>query len=63
MIIELDGSQHYTPDGKQYDIIRTEVLEKYNLKVIRFTNLDVDNQFEGVCAMIDKIINERIKKV
>ena len=29
LVIELDGSQHYTPDGKHYDGLRTDVIEKY----------------------------------
>ena len=38
LVIELDGSQHYTPDGKEHDEFRTEILEDYDLSVIRFTN-------------------------
>ena len=60
LIIELDGSQHYTPEGKSYDKARTEVLERYGLKVIRFLNRDIDDNFNGVCYMIDKTIKERM---
>jgi very-short-patch-repair endonuclease len=56
LIIEIDGSQHYTADGKQKDEFRTEILEGYNLKVIRFTNRQIDNNFRGVCEYIDKIV-------
>ena len=35
------------------------MLEKYGLCVLRFSNKDIDDNFEGVCYMIDKIINER----
>ena len=62
LVIELDGSQHYTPDGKHYDGLRTDVIEKYKLKVIRFSNGDVDNKFAGVCSVIDRTINERIQE-
>ena len=62
LVIELDGSQHYLPEGKSYDEARTEVLEKYGLYVLRFTNWDVDDRFEGVCYMIDKTIKERMNK-
>ena len=61
LVIELDGSQHYTPEGKSYDEARTEILEKYGLQVIRFSNKDVENKFEGVCYIIDKTIKERIE--
>lgn len=60
LIIELDGSQHYSPDGKIYDKIRTEFFEERNLKVIRIPNIQVTNNFEGICNYIDKIIKESI---
>ena len=63
LVIELDGSQHYTPDGKHYDSLRTDVIEKYKLKVIRFSNNDVDKKFNGVCSVIDRTIQERISEI
>ena len=59
LVIELDGSQHYTVEGKSYDEFRTEILEKYGLHVLRFSNIDIDERFEGVCYIIDKTIKER----
>ena len=38
LIIEIDGSQHYTEEGRKHDDYRTEILEGYDLKIIRFTN-------------------------
>lgn len=61
LVIELDGSQHYTEEGIVYDTIRTEILEKYQLKVIRFSNREVDENFSGLCAAIDKEIKERVR--
>lgn len=60
LIIEIDGSQHYTDEGLAYDEERTQVLNKYNLEVLRFSNIDVDKNFNGVCMMIDEKIKERI---
>ncbi len=60
LVIEIDGSQHYTDEGIIYDEKRTQVLNKYNLEVLRFSNLDVDKNFYGVCTMIEKTIRERI---
>lgn len=56
LVIEIDGSQHYTKYGKEKDEFRTEVLEGYDLKVIRFTNRQVNENFYGVCKYIDKIV-------
>lgn len=53
LVIEVDGGQHYTEESIEYDKKRTEILEGYGLKVLRFTNLDIDNNFEGVCNDID----------
>ena len=61
LIIELDGSQHYTNQGKAHDAARTEVLEKYGIFVLRFSNKDVDDHFEDVCRRIDRVINERME--
>ena len=61
LVIELDGSQHYTDQGMEQDEERTETLEQYGLYVLRFSNKDIDDNFEGVCRMIDRVINERIE--
>ena len=61
LVIELDGAQHYTPKGKTYDEARTKVLEHYGLSVIRFSNRDIDDRFDGVCNMIDTTIKEKVK--
>lgn len=60
LVIELDGSQHYTDEGLEHDKLRTEILEKYDLKVIRFSNADVNNHFSAVCQSIDIEIQERM---
>lgn len=60
LVIEIDGAQHYTPDAKIYDQARTEVLERYGLLVLRFTNGDINERFDGVCYVIDKTIKERL---
>ena len=61
LVIELDGSQHYTEQGKAYDAERSAVLEQYGLLVLRFANNDVDNHFDAVCAQIHSIIQSRLQ--
>jgi very-short-patch-repair endonuclease len=56
LIIEIDGSQHYTKEGKKRDEFRTEILEGYDLKVIRFTNRQIDTNFHAVCNYIDSVV-------
>ena len=60
LVIEIDGSQHYTTSGKVYDELRTERIEWYGLQVLRFSNRDVDENFESVCTLIDRIIRDAL---
>ena len=54
LVIEIDGSQHYEPFGIEYDEKRSQIFAEYGITVLRFTNADIDKNFEGVCAEIDK---------
>ena len=56
LVVEIDGSQHYTDEGSARDEFRTDVLEGYDLKVIRFTNRQIDTNFQGVCEYIDLVV-------
>ena len=63
LVFELDGSQHYTEQGKEYDEQRTAILEQYGVQVLRFTNLDVDRHLDAVCAQIDSTIERRVAEL
>ena len=56
LVIEIDGSQHYSDAGLTHDAFRTEILEGYKLKVIRFSNKDINENFRSVCEYIDLIV-------
>ncbi len=62
LVVELDGSQHYTEEGLKYDDNRSDVLRRYDLEVIRFSNTDVDRNFVGVCEAIEKKVKQRMEK-
>ena len=53
LVIELDGGEHYTTNQEKKDCIRTEKLQSMNLTVLRFCNLDIEQNFEGVKEYID----------
>ena len=61
LIIEIDGSQHYTDEGRQKDECRTEFLEGYDLKIIRFTNRQINTNFHGVCEYIDIMVKASLE--
>ncbi|MBZ0254606.1 endonuclease domain-containing protein [bacterium] len=52
LVNEIDGDSHYSDQALVKDKERTEVLEQYGLSVIRFTNIEVMNEFEGVCETL-----------
>ena len=59
LVIELDGTQHYEPQGMTYDLERTAFLVAQGLEVLRFSNRDIDRDFYGVCTQIDLTIQNR----
>jgi very-short-patch-repair endonuclease len=58
LAVEIDGSQHFEEDGMAYDRNRTIYLNSLGVTVIRFSNRDIQADFEGVCAAIDLQIKE-----
>ena len=56
LVIEIDGESHDTENAQDYDQERTEVLQGYGLKVIRFKNEEVLQNFTGVVTMIESLI-------
>ena len=61
LVVELDGSQHYSSQEMDYDAKRTSYLESKGLKVLRFSNRDLLRQFDAVCAAIDQTVKEQIE--
>ena len=61
LVIELDGSQHYEPQGMAYDVERSAFLSALGLDVLRFSNRDIDRDFRGVCTQIDITIQKRLQ--
>ncbi len=52
LVIELDGSQHYSEQGLSRDQIRTNAIEKQGIKVLRFDNRQVLTETEAVIESI-----------
>ena len=60
LVIELDGAQHYTPEQQQTDSLRTEFFAQNHIRVLRFTNLDIDRRFDGVCQTIEAAVQAAV---
>lgn len=54
LVIELDGSQHYEDVGIAEDIARDNYLNELGIKVLRYSNYDVNKNFDSVCQDILK---------
>ncbi len=60
LVIELDGSQHFSEKGIEQDAVRSEFLEQYGLKILRIANNEIFTNFEGVCTYIDYEVKQRL---
>lgn len=52
IVVELDGSQHFEVAHEQQDKIRDKFLNSLGLKVLRYTNYEINTNFSGVCTDI-----------
>ena len=62
LVIELDGSQHYDEEALEYDRKRAEYMKDEGLHTLRFTNVQIDQQFDSVCSEIDRVIRECVRQ-
>jgi very-short-patch-repair endonuclease len=61
LVVEVDGEIH--SDKIEYDDGRSAEMENFGIKVIRFTNSEVENNIEGVIRKIEMTVNERINSL
>ena len=59
LVVELDGGQHYYENNKLKDVERTKFLNGLGVKVLRYSNLDIDKNFESVCEDILNNLNKQ----
>ena len=57
--IELDGSQHCEAAAIAYDQKRTQHLQELGITLIRYSNLELKNNFEGVCEHILTLLEQK----
>ena len=55
LVIEVDGEIHLHSDKQVYDQGRSSDIEKYGIRIIRFTNKEI---LENINNVIEKIKNE-----
>ena len=59
IVIEIDGSQHFSKENIALDKERDKYLNSLGLRVLRYNNLEIKRNFRGVCEDIIKVIQER----
>ena len=63
LAVEIDGSQHYTEDGLAYDRERDATLSALGVLILRFSNTEVERNFQAVCEEIDRLVQTRRDKL
>ena len=58
LVLEVDGSQHLQEEYLQKDIQRKIFLEKRGYKILRFNNLEILNNPEGVSKQIMEYLSK-----
>ena len=52
LVVEIDGSQHFSPETVAYDNGRTAYFRSLGIRVLRVDNGQVNRNFSGVCTYI-----------
>lgn len=60
IVIEIDGSQHFQDKNYENDKIREEYMFSLGIKTIRFSNIEIKENINGVLEHVKNIIDEII---
>ena len=52
LAVELDGSQHFENEGQRYDEARDRFFAEKGIRIVRYPNNAVNQNFPGVCEDI-----------
>ena len=56
LVIEVDGDSHFIEAAQRHDQERTRALASLGVRVLRFTNSEVMEAFEGGCMEIRRAL-------
>ena len=62
LVLELDGSQHFMPDGQNSDGGRDTSLQANGYAILRIPNIDIDRRYQAVCEFIHRETQSRISQ-
>jgi very-short-patch-repair endonuclease len=52
MVVEIDGSQHFTNAGKEHDKIRDQFIQQQGFRILRFNSVEVLDNTDGIIEAI-----------
>ena len=58
LVIEVDGGQHFSEEGKDYDAQREYYMNSLCMYTLRFSNLDILKNLEGTWERIIQVVKE-----
>ncbi|NQY66709.1 MAG: endonuclease domain-containing protein [Flavobacteriales bacterium] len=58
LVIELDGGVHDSEEAKEYDEMRTYLINQFGIEVIRFQNKEIINNLDIVIEDIKTKLND-----
>jgi very-short-patch-repair endonuclease len=59
LVVEIDGLYHETEEQHEKDLNRTAVLEDFGIKVIRYTNEQIDTNIRKISKNLDDEVQKR----
>ncbi len=61
LVIECDGSQHFTDEGLEADRVRDQALAELGLRILRFDNGQILKETNVVAQVIYKVITQLLE--
>ena len=58
LVIEVDGGQHFSEDGKTHDAQREHYMSSLGIYTLRFSNLDILKNLDGTWERIIQVVKE-----
>ena len=58
LVVEIDGGQHNIDENIIKDKKRTQYLSSCGYKILRFWNNEIRDNFDGVCEVIKRALEE-----
>ncbi|MGA3286661.1 MAG: DUF559 domain-containing protein [Bacteroidota bacterium] len=62
LVVEIDGSQHFTSAGKEHDRIRGKFLKEQGFRILHYDSVEVLNNTDGIIEVIYENLKNPLSK-